>query len=52
MAGFDIDELKTDIASNLALHAIGIAVLLLALLVPSLGRGIDRRVAEQPRHGT
>jgi hypothetical protein len=42
----------TDIAANLALHAIGIAVLLLALLVPSLGRGIDRRLAEQPRHGT
>jgi hypothetical protein len=42
----------TNIAANLALHAIGIAVLLLVLLVPSLGRGIDRRVAEQPRHGT
>ena len=42
----------TNMAANLALHAIGIAVLLLVLLVPSLGRGIDRRVAEQPRHGT
>jgi hypothetical protein len=41
----------TNIAANLALHAIGIAVLLLVLLVPSLGRGVDRRVAEQPRHG-
>jgi MFS-type transporter involved in bile tolerance (Atg22 family) len=39
-------------ATNLALHAIGMAVLLLVLLVPSLGRGIDRRGAEQPRHGT
>ena len=42
----------TNMAANLALHAIGIAVLLLVLLVPSLGRGFDRRVAEQPRHGT
>jgi hypothetical protein len=42
----------TNMAANLALHAVGIAVLLLMLLVPSLGRGIDRRLAEQPRHGT
>ena len=42
----------TNMVANLALHAIGIAVLLLVLLVPSLGRGIDRRGAEQPRHGT
>ena len=38
-------------AANLALHAIGIAVLLLVLLVPSLGRGVDRRLAGHLRHG-
>jgi hypothetical protein len=37
--------------TNLALHAIGIAVLLL-LLVPSLGRGLDRRLTGHPRQGT
>ena len=42
----------TNIAANLALHAIGIAVLLLVLLVPSLGRGIDRRLAGHSRLGT
>jgi hypothetical protein len=42
----------TNMATNLALHGIGIAVLLLVLLVPSLGRGLDRRLAGQPRHGT
>jgi hypothetical protein len=42
----------TNLAANLALHAIGIAVLLLVLLVPSLGRGLDRRVTAYPRHGT
>jgi hypothetical protein len=41
----------TNMAANLALHALGIAVLLLVLLVPPLGRGIDRRLAGQ-RHGT
>jgi hypothetical protein len=41
----------TNMAANLALHAIGIAVLLL-VLVPSLGRGVDRRLARKPRHGT
>jgi hypothetical protein len=35
----------TNMASNLALHAIGIAVLLLVLLVPSLAQGLDRRLA-------
>ena len=42
----------TNMAANLALHAIGIAVLLLVLLVPSLGRGIDRRLAGHSRLGT
>jgi MFS-type transporter involved in bile tolerance (Atg22 family) len=42
----------TNMAANLALHAIGIAVLLLVLLVPSLGRGVDRRLAGRLRHGT
>ena len=42
----------TNIAANLALHAIGIAVLLLVLLVPSFGRGIDRRLAGHSRLGT
>jgi hypothetical protein len=42
----------TNMAANLALHAIGIAVLLLVLLVPSLGRGVDRRLAGHLRHGT
>jgi len=42
----------TNMAANLALHAIGIAVLLVALLVPSLGRGLDRRLAGHPRQGT
>jgi len=42
----------TNMAANLALHAIGIAVLLLLLLVPSLGRGIDRRLAGHSRLGT
>lgn len=41
----------TTMAANLVLHAIGIAVLLL-LLVPSLGRGLDRRLAGQPRQRT
>jgi hypothetical protein len=41
----------TNMAANLALHAIGIAVLLL-VLVPSLGRGVDRRLAGHLRHGT
>jgi hypothetical protein len=35
----------TNMAANLALHAAGIAVLLLVLLVPSLARGLDRRFA-------
>ena len=42
----------TNMTANLALHAIGIAVLLLVLLVPSLGRGIDRRLAGHSRLGT
>jgi hypothetical protein len=42
----------TNLAANLGLHAIGIAVLLGLLLVPSLGRGVDRRLAGQPRRGT
>lgn len=42
----------TNMAANLALHAIGIAALLLVLLVPSLGRGFDRRLTGHPRHGT
>jgi hypothetical protein len=42
----------TNIAANLALHAIGIAVLLLVLLVPSFGRGVDRRPAGHSRLGT
>jgi hypothetical protein len=41
----------TNMAANLALHAIGIVVLLLVLM-PSLGRGVDRRLARKPRHGT
>jgi MFS-type transporter involved in bile tolerance (Atg22 family) len=39
-------------AANLALHAVGIAVLLLVLLVPSLGRGVDRRLTGHSRLGT
>lgn len=35
----------TNMAANLALHAIGIAVLLLALLVPSLRRDLKCRLA-------
>jgi hypothetical protein len=42
----------TNMAANLALHAIGIAVLLGLLLLPSLGRSVDRRLAGRPRHGT
>jgi hypothetical protein len=42
----------TNRAVNLGLHAIGIAVLPGLLLVASLGRGIDRRLAGQPRRGT
>jgi hypothetical protein len=42
----------TNIAANLALHAIGIAVLLLVLLIPSFGRGVDRRPAGHSRLGT
>jgi hypothetical protein len=38
----------TNMAANLALHAAGIAVLLLVLLVPSLARGLDRRFALLP----
>ena len=38
----------TNMAANLALHAAGIAVLLLVLLVPSLARGLDRRFALRP----
>jgi|SRR5829696_820888 len=38
----------TNLASNLALHAAGIAVLLVGLLVPSLARGLDRRLAAHP----
>jgi hypothetical protein len=38
----------TNLASSLALHAIGIAVLLLVLLVPSLAQGLDRRLAAHP----
>ena len=38
----------TNLASNLALHAAGIAVLLVGLLVPSLARGLDRRLATHP----
>jgi hypothetical protein len=41
----------TNMAANLALHAIGIAVLLL-LLVTSLGRGLDRRLTGHPRQRT
>jgi hypothetical protein len=42
----------TNLAANLGLHAIGIAVLVGVLLVPSLGRGVDHRLAGRPRHGT
>jgi hypothetical protein len=42
----------TNMAANLGLHAIGIAVLLGVLLIPSLGRGVDRRLAGRPGHGT
>ena len=38
----------TNLASNLALHAAGIAALLVVLLVPSLARGLDRRLAAHP----
>ena len=38
----------TNLAANLALHAAGIAVLLVGLLVPSLARGLDRRLAAHP----
>jgi hypothetical protein len=50
LAASSIDGV-TNMASNNVLHAIGIAVLLVVLLVPSLGRGLDRRVAGHPRHG-
>jgi hypothetical protein len=39
------DSGVTNLASNLALHAAGIVVLLLVLLVPSLAQGLDRRLA-------
>jgi hypothetical protein len=42
----------TNMAANLALHAVGIAVLLLVLLIPSLGRGVDRLLTGHLRHGT
>jgi hypothetical protein len=38
----------TNMAANLALHAAGITVLLVVLLVPSLARGLDRRLAAHP----
>ncbi len=38
----------TNMAANLALHAVGIAVLLVLLLVPSLAQGLDRRLAAHP----
>jgi hypothetical protein len=38
----------TNLASSLALQAIGIALLLLVLLVPSLAQGLDRRLAAYP----
>ena len=41
----------TNLVANLALHAIGIAVLLLPL-VASLGRGLDRRLTGHPRQET
>jgi hypothetical protein len=34
----------TNMAANLALHAIGTALLLVVLLVPSLAQGLDRRL--------
>ena len=37
-----------NMAANLALHAMGIAVLLVLLLVPSLAQGLDRRLAAHP----
>jgi len=41
----------TNMAANLALHAIGIAVLL-AVVTRSLGRGLDRRLTGHPRQET
>lgn len=37
-----------NLAANLALHATGVAVLLVGLLVPSLAGGLDRRLAAHP----
>ena len=34
----------TNVAANLVLHAMGIALLLMVLLVPALARGLDRRL--------
>ena len=42
----------TNMAANLALHAIGIVAVLLVLLVPSFGRGVGRRLAGHSRLGT
>jgi hypothetical protein len=42
----------TNMVANLALHAIGIAALLLMLVVPPVGRGPDRRLTGQQRQGT
>jgi hypothetical protein len=38
----------TNMAATLVLHAVGIAVLLVVLLVPSLAQGLDRRLAAHP----
>src|SRR5215217_3898870 len=37
-----------NMAANLALHAAGIAAVLVVLLVPSLAQGLDRRLATHP----
>jgi hypothetical protein len=42
----------TNMAANLAVHAIGIAVVLLVLLVPSLSHSLDHRLAGHPGQGT
>jgi hypothetical protein len=41
----------TNLAANLGLHAIGIAAMVGLLLVPSLGKGVDRRLVGRPRDG-
>jgi hypothetical protein len=38
----------TNAVANLALHAAGIAVVLLVLLIASLARGLDRLLAADP----